>query len=125
MVSARRCLLAPGRRGFTLIELTISVVILAFGLLALVGALTHALRVTTDARLSHAALRAAEAVADSCAFLGAAEGGSRIHPRFRLAWSPESCAAGTCVRIIGRVVSSTDSIVIVTRVGTPAPAATP
>ena len=93
MVTSKR------RGGFTLIELTIAMVLLAIGLLALTAALTTALRQTAVARLQHAALRRAEAVADSLTLEGAAGSGSIERGGFSVSWTVEGCALGTCVRV--------------------------
>lgn len=105
------------RRGFTLIELTLAMVLLAVGLLALLGALARALQQTQTARLRHAALRQAESVADSLAFGGIAAAGSLDRNGFRLEWRPEPCAAGTCVRIVARTETPAgDSLHLLARV---------
>lgn len=88
-----------GRAGFTLIELTIAVVLLAVGLLALVGALARALQETQAARQRHAVLRHVEGIADSLAIAGSAGSGARDVAGYRVDWRPEACVAGTCVRI--------------------------
>ena len=90
------------RAGFTLIELTLAVVLLAVGLLALVGILGRTLQQTQSARMRHAALREAESVADSLTSAGLVASGGRTVAGHRLEWSPEPCAAGTCVRVIAR-----------------------
>lgn len=91
-----------GRAGFTLIELTIAVVLLAVGLLALVGALARALQETQAARGRHAVLRHMEGIADSLAIAESAGSGTREVSGYRLDWRPEPCGAGTCVRIRAR-----------------------
>ena len=88
--------------GFTLIELTIALVLLAVGLLALVGALARALQETQAARGRHAALRHMEGIADSLAIAESAGSGAREVAGYRLDWRPEPCGAGTCVRIRAR-----------------------
>ncbi|HEX6640661.1 MAG TPA: type II secretion system protein, partial [Thermoanaerobaculia bacterium] len=98
------------RRGFTLIELTIAVVLLAIGLLALTGALVGALRATSTARAEHAALRRAEAVADSLVSMGVPGAGSLTRPGFTIWWAPEPCALGECVRVHAAAASDTLSL---------------
>lgn len=100
------------RRGFTLIELIIAMVLLAIGLMALTGALAVALRETGSARLQHAALRGAEAVADSLVLAGAAGAGSWPRAGFTVHWAPESCALGTCVRVRAAAVTDTLSLLV-------------
>ena len=101
-------------RGFTLIELVIAMVLLAIGLMALTGALTVALRETASARLQHAALRRAEAVADSLVAAGTGAAGALDHAGFSVSWSPESCPLGTCVRV--RAVAAGDTLGLLARV---------
>ena len=90
------------RAGFTLVELTLAVVLLAVGLLALVGTIGRALQQTQTARMRHAALREAESIADSLAAAGVVASGGRTVAGHRVEWSPEPCAAGTCVRVVAR-----------------------
>ena len=97
MVSAR------ARNGFTLIELTLAMVLLAFGLLALVGALVHALDEAQRARVRHAALRQAEGLADSVVAAGGAYTGARRIGPARIEWRAEDCAAGSCVRFVSTI----------------------
>ena len=92
-------MVTAARRGFTLIELVMAMVLLAIGLMALTGALAVALRETAFARVQHAALRRAEAVADSLVLHGVVTAGSVERPGFTVRWAPESCALGTCVRL--------------------------
>lgn len=87
------------RAGFTLIELTLAVVLLAIGLLALIGALGRALEETQAARLRHAALRQAESAADSLSRSPVTRG-YRVSGPIRVEWRPEACAAGACVRVV-------------------------
>lgn len=103
------------RSGFTLIELTIAIVLLAIGLLALTGALAHALRVTTQARVAHTALREVDAVADSIAAEGVPAAGVRERPGFRLEWGPAACAPAACVRVSAALARDTISIVAAVR----------
>ena len=103
------------RAGFTLVELTIAIVLLAIGLLALTGAIARALRETTDARAMHAALRDADGVADSIASADSAAAGTRALPGYTLEWHTESCASATCVRVSAALARDTVSIVAMLR----------
>ncbi|HEX6589357.1 MAG TPA: type II secretion system protein [Longimicrobiales bacterium] len=106
--------MTPERRGFTLIELTIATALLAIGLLTLTGALAFSLRQTTAARLEHAALRRAEAVAESLAVAGAGGSGAIEHAAYSVWWAEEACALGTCVRV--RAAVSGDTLSLLARV---------
>lgn len=86
-------------RGFTLIELTIAVVLLSIGLLALSGALAAALHATVSARAGHAALRAAEAVADSLAYADTVAAGAVAQHDIDVRWQPMPCPLGECVQV--------------------------
>ena len=94
-----------GRRGFTLVELTIAVVLLAIGLLALTGALARALHAAAAARVGHAALREAESIADSLVLAGTASAGSRAGRGFRVEWRTVGCAGAACVRVVAYTAS--------------------
>lgn len=107
-------MVSRARRGFTLIELVLAMVLLAIGLMALTGALTMALRETAAARLQHAALRRAEAVADSLVLQGTGTAGSLTRPGFSVWWTPEPCALGTCVRV--RAAAAGDTLSLLARV---------
>jgi prepilin-type N-terminal cleavage/methylation domain-containing protein len=96
--------------GFTLIELTIAIVLLAIGLLALTAALARALHATTSARVAHAALREAESVADSLVLLQSIDAGTRVGPRYRVAWQSAACGERTCVRVTALTESDTLSL---------------
>lgn len=99
------------RSGFTLIELTIAIVLLAIGLLALAAALARALHVTTEARALHAALRVAEGVADSLASTpGSITSGSAIAPGLFLTWNEERCGGSACARVIAMTRTDTLSL---------------
>jgi prepilin-type N-terminal cleavage/methylation domain-containing protein len=102
------------RRGFTLIELIIAMVLLAIGLMALTGALAVALRETGSARVQHAALRRAEAVADSLVLVGAAGAGALRRPGLAVWWTPEPCVLGQCVRV--RAAAADDTLSLLARV---------
>ena len=104
-----------GARGFTLIELTIAIVLLSIGLLALTGALARALRESTDARAIHVALRDAEGVADSVASADSAAAGTRVRAGYTLAWRAEACASVTCVRVIAALPRDTLSLLVARR----------
>jgi prepilin-type N-terminal cleavage/methylation domain-containing protein len=107
------------RSGFTLIELTIALVLLAVGLLALVGALARALQETQHARLRLAALRHAESVADSLAIVATAGAGARAAAGLRVEWRAEPCVAGECMRVVARTLTASgDSLALLVRVGT-------
>lgn len=105
---------ARAHRGFTLIELVIAMVLLAIGLMALTAALTTALREAAIARAQHAALRRAEAVADSLVLAGLPAAGSLQRPGFTIWWMPEQCALGTCVRV--RAEAAGDTLSLLARV---------
>lgn len=98
------------RRGFTLIELVIAIVLLAIGLMALTGALTRALHETASARAQHAALRRAESIADSLVLARAVGAGSLGRPGVSVWWVPERCALGTCVRVHAAAAGDTLSL---------------
>jgi len=102
-------------RGFTLIELTIAIVLLAIGLLALTGALAQALRVTTDARVAHAAMREVEGIADSIAEASVATSGERHRPGYRVEWTPAGCIASGCVRVMAILPRDTLSLLTALR----------
>lgn len=93
---------AARRAGFTLIELTLALALLAVGLLALIGGLTRALQETETARQGHAALRRLESVADSLAAVGLPASGAHELAGYLLEWRPEACVAGACVRLTAR-----------------------
>ena len=101
---------ARARAGFTLIELTIAIVLLAIGLLALAGALARALHVTTEARVRHAALREAEGVADSLSFARSLEAGSAVAHGIVLDWSAQPCGSTTCARVRATIHGDTLSL---------------
>jgi len=100
-------------RGFTLIELTIAIVLLSVGLLALTGALARALHATARARIAHTAMRQAEGVLDSIALWNGPTSGVGVGPGYRLEWSPEPCAVGVCVRVL--VIVERDSVSLLAR----------
>ena len=103
------------RAGFTLVELTIAIVLLAIGLLALTGALARALRDTTGARAVHAALRDADGIADSIATADSAGAGTRVLQGYTLEWHTESCGSAACVRVSAALARDTVSILAVLR----------
>jgi prepilin-type N-terminal cleavage/methylation domain-containing protein len=98
------------RGGFTLIELTIAIVLLAIGLLALTGALARALHATAGARVAHAALREAESIADSLVLAGAVEAGRRAARGFSVEWRPAACGERSCMRIYAVTAGDTLSL---------------
>ena len=98
-------------RGFTLIELTIAIVLLAIGLLALTGALARALHQTSDARSNHAALREAEGLTDSLAATGVAAAGAIERRGVALRWHAEACGLAECLRVTAATSSDTVSLV--------------
>lgn len=106
-------------RGFTLIELTIAIVLLAIGLLALTGALAQALRATTDARLAHTALRDVDGIADSIADGSAAAPGTAQRSGYRVEWVPTVCIASACVRVTAALPRDTLSLVAALRGAAP------
>jgi prepilin-type N-terminal cleavage/methylation domain-containing protein len=108
--------MVAARRGFTLIELTIAIVLLAIGLLALTGALAQALRASTHARAAHAALRDADGIADSLAAgAGAAEAGMRQYDGYRIVWAPVGCITSACVRVTAELPRDTIALVAALR----------
>lgn len=106
---------AGGRagRGFTLIELTLAMMLLSVGLLALVGALARALEESRVARSKHAALRYLETVADSVVSADVRGAGVAARPGARLEWRREPCAAGECVRVRAILGAERDTLEIV------------
>lgn len=105
------------RGGFTLIELTLAMMLLSIGLLALVGALARALEESRVARSKHAALRYLETVADSVVSADAAGAGVAVRPGARLEWGREPCAAGECVRVRAILGAGRDTLEIVAATG--------
>lgn len=106
-------------RGFTLIELTIAIVLLAIGLLALTGALAQALRATTDARLAHAAMREVEGIADSIADAAAVSAGLRRRTGYRVEWAAADCIAAGCIRVTAVLPRDTLSLMTAMRGSAP------
>ena len=86
-------------RGFTLIELTIAIVLLAIGLLALAGAMATALHRTGEARARHHALRVAEGIADSLGAADSLTAGTTVNGGVEVTWSLEPCAGLVCARV--------------------------
>jgi Tfp pilus assembly protein PilV len=81
---------ARTRRGLTLVEVIVALVVLEVGFLAVVGTLTLAGRLVTRAELLHAASQDAAALADSLVRAGASGSGERLTARARVSWSPGS-----------------------------------
>ena len=88
-----------GARGFTLIELALATILLAVGLLALLGALAVAVRETESARVKHAALRDVESVADSLSLVRGEGAGAAIRNQATVRWTTVACVIGSCLRV--------------------------
>lgn len=110
-----------GARGFTLIELIFAIMLLAVGLLALVGALTRALQESQAARSKLAALRYLETVADSLIMANATGEGRTVRPGVSLEWRREPCAAGACVRATAVIGAGSDTLEVLAAIGHVAP----
>ncbi len=105
MVTRRPC-----TGGFTLLELTLAIVLLSIGLLALVGALARALNETTQARVGHSALRVTESIVDSVRYEPTPAAGSRDVAGSSFWWALEPCASGLCLRVHAAVAADTFSL---------------
>lgn len=118
----RRRVHPRSRAGFTLVELTVAVVLLAVGLLAVAGTLTRAFQQIREGRQRHNAVRAAESVADSVSHAGGDGEGGVAAGALRIDWRPEPCPVGLCVRVVARVESSSsDSVSLLARMGAARP----
>ena len=107
-----------GTRGFTLIELTLAMMLLAVGLLALAGALTRALQESHAARSKLSSLRYIETLADSVILADApGAGGAGRRPGVSLEWRREACPAGACVRVMAVIGPESDTLAILAAAG--------
>ena len=75
------------RRGFTLIEVMVALVILEVGLLGVVGTLVLASKTIATASLLERAVGQVEAVLDSLSQAGGVGGGNRVAPGGSVSWS--------------------------------------
>jgi prepilin-type N-terminal cleavage/methylation domain-containing protein len=98
------------RRGFTLVEILIAMVVLEVGLLAVCGTLWLAARTLTRAEALERAVAALEGVYDSLAAGPSAPDGARSTPRGRVVWT----SAGVDLHLVfldttGDTVASLDA----------------
>ena len=75
------------KRGFTLVEVLVALLIVEIGLMGALGLMVLGSRALTDAVEKERALSAFEAVADSLAWAPAATTGTRVEPWGVLRWS--------------------------------------
>ncbi len=86
-----------GRRGFTLVEVLVALVILEVGLLGVVGTLVMASRTVTLASLHERGVGAVESVLDSLASLTGTGSGVRSVPGGAVSWTVEFDGSTTVV----------------------------
>lgn len=102
------------RRGFTLVEVLVALVLLEIGLLGVVGTLTLAARTLARAELREHAAAAVERVADSLVATGTTAGQGRVaDPAGEVVWS----AAAGKLRLVFAAPVDTAFLVIETLAG--------
>ena len=79
---------AGARRGFTLVEVIVALMVLELGLVGCVATLLLAARVLNEARRLHVATQTATGVADSLLAGRASGGGERLAEWGRVRWTP-------------------------------------
>ncbi len=100
-------------RGFTLMEVVVSLVVLEIGVLAMMGTLLLASRTMTAAEIRETAVLEALRVADSVGIDGPVVPGRRVLPWGRVEWSGPD--AGDAARVV--VVEATGDTLLALRLG--------
>lgn len=87
------------RAGFTLVEVLVSLSLLALGLLGVAGLMTVAARTVNHTRALEWGVAAAEEIADSLVFFRATGPGRRTDPLGTVEWWPEGDGPSAVIRI--------------------------
>ena len=97
------------RRGFTLVELLVALLLLEVGLLATTGMILLAQRSLNLAELTVRATLEAEALADSLLVAGSGGGGNLPRSWGELRWGPDPSGGGG-LRVLGLSASGADTL---------------
>jgi len=101
------------RRGFTLVELLVALLLLQIGLLATTGMILLAQRNLILAEVTLRATLEAEAAADSLLLAGEGGDGGLPRPWGELRWGPHPSGGGA-LRVLGLSASGADTLAQVT-----------